>query len=87
MAGLAELAGDYRDAALKLRMGLEDAKARLDGLDAPERAKLEGEMRVMRQMLREMRDLRRLCGGYYTGTRDGRYTTAFLTAPRFDSLK
>ena len=87
MAALAELARDYRESAVRLRLGLEDAEALVHTLDGPERAELEGEIRLLRQMLREARDLRRLCEGYYTECRDGRYTAAGLTAPRRDSLK
>ena len=87
MAALAELARDYREAAVRLRLGLEVAREGLPALSGPERAALEGEIRLFRQMLREVRDLRQLCEGYYTGRRDGRYTTAGLKAPRRDSLR
>ena len=87
MAALAELARDYRDAARLLRLGLEDARVRLGELEGPERMRLEAEMRLIRQMLQEVRDLRQLCEGYYRRPRDGRYTTACLRAARADSLK
>lgn len=82
MARLEELAEDYREAAVRLRLGLEEAKARLAGLTGPERRELEERIRMMRQMLQEMRDLRQVTGGYYTRSRDGRYTVSTLKAPK-----
>ena len=87
MAALKDLAQDYREAAALLRLGLEDAKERLPALDGPEREKLEKEIKQMRIMLRETRDLRRLCEGYYTRDRDGRYTTSGLRANRVNAEK
>ena len=77
MARLADLADGYMDAAVRLRMGLEDGRRRA----------LEGEARLLRQMLREMRDLRQLAEGYYTRPRDGTYTMSQIYAPRVDSTK
>ena len=51
------------------------------------RRALEGEARLLRQMLREMRDLRQLAEGYYTRPRDGTYTMSQIYAPRVDSTK
>ena len=76
MARLAELADGYMDAAVRLRMGLEEV-----------RAALEGRAKLLRQMLKEMRDLRQLAEGYYTRPRDGTYTMSQIYAPRVDSTK
>ena len=87
MSTLAELSGGYREAAARLRLALEEVEAALAAAPAPERAALEARRRLLRQMLREARDLRDLTEGYYHRDRDGRYTTATLRAPRRDSLK
>ena len=76
MARLAELADGYMDAAVRLRMGLEEV-----------RAALEGRAKLLRQMLKEMRDLRQLAEGYYTRPRDGTYSMSQIYAPRVDSTK
>ena len=52
------------DAAVRLRMGLEEVKAELETAEDGRRRALEGEARLLRQMLREMRDLRQLAEGY-----------------------
>ena len=80
MARLAELADGYMDAAVRLRAELETAE---DG----RRRALEGRAKLLRQMLKEMRDLRQLAEGYYTRPRDGTYTMSQIYAPRVDSTK
>ena len=84
MARLAELADGYMDAAVRLRMGLEEVRAELE--DGRRRA-LEGRAKLLRQMLKEMRDLRQLAEGYYTRPRDGTYSMSQIYAPRVDSTK
>lgn len=83
MAKLTELAEEYREAAVRLRLAIEDRKeqaARGNSVAARELA-------ILRQMLAEMRDLRQLTQGYYTRPRDGAYTTSDLRAPRIDTSK
>lgn len=87
MAKLAELADSYMDAAVRLRMGLEEVQAELEQAGETERATLEDRARLLRQMLREMRDLRQLAEGYYTRPRDRTYTMSQIYAPRVDSTK
>ena len=80
MARLAELADGYMDAAVRLRMGLEEVRAELETAE-------DGRAKLLRQMLKEMRDLRQLAEGYYTRPRDGTYTMSQIYAPRVDSTK
>lgn len=87
MARLAELADSYMDAAVRLRMGLEEVKVELKQAGEAERTALENRARQLRQMLKEMRDLRQLAEGYYTRPRDGTYTMSQIYAPRVDSTK
>lgn len=87
MAALKELADGYRDAAIRLRLGIEDAKAKLEKVEIEDRADLERKIAMMQQMLRDTRDLRQVCEGYYVAGRDRTYTTAGLRAPRRSSLK
>ena len=87
MATLRELSGGYREAAVRLRLGLEAAERQLEHLDGAERRAMAREIHLLRQMLREMRDLRQLAEGYYTRPRSRKYTTAGLVAPRVDGEK
>ena len=87
MTTLAALSEEYRDAAVRLRAALEETEERLAAARGPERRDLERRARILRQMLREARDLRDLTEGYYTRDRDGRYTTSTLRAPKWDALK
>ena len=76
MARLAELAD-----------GLEEVRAELETAEDGRRRALEGRAKLLRQMLKEMRDLRQLAEGYYTRPRDGTYTMSQIYAPRVDSTK
>ena len=87
MAALSELSGAYLESAARLRVALEDAQGALARAGPEEKAALEERVRLLRQMLAEMRDLRQVTGQYYTGDRDGRYTTSTLKAPRTHSGK
>ena len=86
MASMAELAGAYMDAAVRLRAALDEVRAAMETEGADHRA-LEQRARLLEGMLREMRELRRLTEGYYTRPRDGTYTAAHWYAPRRDSLE
>lgn len=83
MATLAELSGQYREAAVRLRLAIEDR----EGLAARGDSVAARELTLLRQMLTEMRDLRRLTENYYSRPRSRLYTTAGLTAPRRDGAK
>jgi len=87
MAALSELSAGYLEAAARLRVALEDAQGALARAGPEKREALENKVRLLRQMLEEMRDLRQVTGQYYTGDRDGRYTTSTLKAPRVRSDK
>ena len=87
MARLQELSGQYREAAARLGVGLEAAKQRLESQEGTERQVTNREILMLRQMLREMRELRQLAEEYYTRPRSGKYTTADLTAPRINEEK
>ena len=78
MARLAELADGYMDAAVRLRMGLEEVRAELETAEDGRRRALEGRAKLLRQMLKEMRDTR---------PRDGTYSMSQIYAPRVDSTK
>ena len=83
MARLKELSMEYRDAAVRLHLAIEERQAcQKQGSQTAQR-----ELVLLRQMLREMRELRSLSEGYYTRPRTSRYTTVGLTAPRVDATK
>lgn len=83
MAKLSELSGQYREAAIRLRVAIQDRRM----LAAAGDRQAASEVVLLRQMLGEMRDLRQLVGSYYTRPRSGEYTTAGLHAPRVDMTK
>ena len=83
MAKLTELAEEYREAAVRLRLAIEDRQEQA----AQGNSVAARELAFLRQMLAEMRDLRQLAQGYYTRPRDGTYTTSNLRAPRMDMSK
>ena len=75
MATLAELGQGYLDAAARLRVGLENARARLNRLEGGERTALEREIHLLEGMLREVREVGQLVRHYYEPAycRDSRY--------------
>lgn len=83
MCTLAGLSGQYREAAVRLRLAIEDRREQA----AQGNSVAARELALLRQMLGEMRDLRQLTQGYYTRPRDGTYTTSNLRAPRMDMSK
>lgn len=83
MARLSELSTQYREAAVQLRLAIEDRQ----GLAAKGDSGAAWELTLLRQMLAEMRDLRRLTESYYSRPRSRLYTTAGLTAPRRNGEK
>ena len=83
MARLKELSMEYRDAAVRLRLAIEERQEQAQQGDRT----AARELSLLRQMLVEMRDLRQLSEGYYTRPRDGHYTTSDLHAPRVDMTK
>lgn len=83
MARLSELSPQYREAAVRLRLAIEDRQEQaVQGNSAAIR-----ELTLLRQMLSEMRDLRQLTESYYSKPRSRLYTTAGLTAPRRNGEK
>src|SRR5699024_10569389 len=87
MARLQELSGQHREATARLRLGLDAAKHRLERQERTERQVTRPQILMLRQMLREMRELRQLAEEYRTRPRNGKYTTADLTAPRINEEK
>ena len=83
MARLSELSPQYREAAVRLRLAIEERQKRAAQGDPG----VIWELALLRQMLAEMRDLRRLTESYYSRPRNRLYTTAGLTAPRRDGEK
>ena len=87
MARLSELTPQYREAAVRLRMGLEHAQRQMDQMEGAQRCAAARKVVMLRQMLAEMRDLRRLTESYYSRPRNRLYTTAGLIASRRDGEK
>ena len=84
MKRLAELSDGYQEAAVLLRMRLDEIREQLTHADGLERRRLEQRALALKTALQEMRDLRNLTRTYYTKPRDGTYTTSNLYAPEVD---
>lgn len=87
MKRLAELSDGYQEAAVLLRMRLDEIREQLTYADGLERRRLEQRALALKTALQEMRDLRNLTRTYYTKPRDGTYTTSNLYAPEVDGNK
>lgn len=76
MAALSELSEEYLQAAARLRVALEDALARQEAAPLEEQAALEGDIRLLRQMLIQTREVGALARHYYEPGywRDRKYT-------------
>lgn len=78
MCKLRELAPEYRDGAVRVRVALEDEEARAGTLEGEERKASLERVRILRGMLRDLRDLRQLAEGYYDRPRDQSLTMAHI---------
>ena len=66
MSTLAELGEEYLAASVRLRLGIERLEARLATLErAEERLALEHDLRLLRQMQRETREVGEVVRHYY----------------------
>ena len=87
MASLNEISDGYREAAVLLRVRLNDIREQMKTSEGLERRRLERRALALKTALQEMRDLRNLTRTYYTKPRDGTYTTSNLYAPEVDGNK
>lgn len=83
MAALEDLRQGYHDSAVKLTIAIEELKPVAEAGDKVAQEKL----RIMHQMLQEMRDLRHLVANYYTAPRSPLYTMDGMYAPKTRSDK
>lgn len=65
MAKLAELANDYAEAVVRLRIAIEELEQRKEELDEHGQKVAEHDLRQMRQMLRETREVGEVVRHYY----------------------
>ncbi len=65
MSSLHELAGEYLEAAARLRMALHEAESRLDTLPPDRRLVMERDIALMQQMLQQTREVGDLARHYY----------------------
>lgn len=65
MATLKELAEDYRDAAVKLRLGLEDAKSRRKQASTEDQGAIDAEIKLIQTMLKDVREVGAVAQHYY----------------------
>lgn len=77
---LTELSDGYREAAVRLGVGIAEARERLEAGD--DTAFLD--IRLMTQMRADMRKLRRVTRDYYTKSRDPEFTMCHITIVRPD---
>ena len=74
MAKLSELAPGYREAAILLKIGIDDLKEEMKTADERRRNALSIDLKMMRTMLNEVRSVHDVCLTYYTAPRNGLYT-------------
>lgn len=65
MATLKELAEDYREAAVKLRLGLEDAKSRRKQVSVEDQGAIDAEIKLIQTMLKDVREVGAVAQHYY----------------------
>ncbi|OUN01855.1 hypothetical protein B5G43_16810 [Flavonifractor sp. An92] len=75
MSTLRELAGAYLEAAAALKLAIQDQEKSLDALPGGQRRAAERDLALLRQMLRETREVGDLVRHYYDPAywRDERY--------------
>lgn len=87
MASLNEISDGYREAAILLRMRLNEIREQMKTAEGLERRRLERRALELKTALQEMRDLRNLTQTYYTKPQNGKYTMANFRAPKIDGNK
>lgn len=87
MASLNEISDGYREAAILIRMRLDEIRAQIPEAQGAYRKRLEAKAVSLNGVLQQMRDLRQLTKEYYTRSRDGTYTCSQLRASRLDGSK
>lgn len=75
MSTLRELAGAYLETAVTLKLAIQDQEKSLDALPGGQRRAAERDLALLRQMLRETREVGYLVRHYYDPAywRDERY--------------
>ena len=84
---LMEISEDYRQAAVLVRVQLDEVRQALKTASEAEKPTLRQRETVLKRMLQEMRDLRELTARYYTAPRDRNLSSAGIRAGRLNSLK
>ena len=87
MASLNEISDGYREAAILLRVRLNEIREQMKTSEGLERRRLERRALALKTALQEMRDLRNLTQTYYTKPRNGSYTSSNFRAPEVDGNK
>lgn len=87
MSSLSDLSEGYREAAILLRMRLNEIREQMKTAEGPERWRLERRALELKTALQEMRDLRELTQTYYAKPQNGKYTMANFRAPKIDGNK
>lgn len=87
MASLNEISDGYREAAILLRVRLNEIREQMKTSEGLERRRLERRALALKTALQEMRDLRNLTQTYYTNPRNGSYTSSNFRAPEVDGNK
>ena len=87
MSSLKEISDGYREAAVLLRMRLDEIREQMKTAEGLERRGLERRALGLKTALQEMRDLRNLTQTYYTKPRNGSYSSSNFWAPEVDGNK
>ena len=84
---LKEISEDYRRAAVLVRLQLDEVKEALRTASESDRPALRRKEKELRNILRELRDMRELTAGYYTTSRNRTLSSAGLRADHLNSLR
>ena len=87
MSTLREISEGYRQAAVLVRVQLDEIKGALETAPEADKPALRQRERELRCMIRELRDLRDVTANYYTRGRSQQYTSAGIRAGRRNSLR
>lgn len=87
MSTLLEISEDYRQAAVLVRVQLDEVRQALKTASEAEKPALRQRERELRCMIRELRDLRDVTANYYTRGRSQQYTSTGIRAGRRNSLR
>lgn len=84
---LKELSEGYRIAAVLVRVQLDETLDQIKASDETNKTKLDYKCKILRQILKDMRDMRELTANYYTVARNRDLSATGIKSDRRNSLR